>query len=94
MKRRNQVCEQCGKPLEDGKHPSMCNSGGKRRSTARRMRISKTCLGCGKQFELHYCHREQFYCSRRCMSNAKSVSVRCANCGQEFGSHDHATTNP
>ena len=96
MRVQTKPCEKCGKPMADGKHPSMCNCSGKQRRAARKMRVSKTCLGCGEQFELHYCHRDRLYCSRQCMSNAKSVSVRCANCGQEFriprSRHDKAPT--
>ncbi len=60
MADQTEVCEQCGKPLNDGKHPARRNCSGKQRRAARRMRVSKTCLGCGKQFELHYCHRDRF----------------------------------
>lgn len=48
-------------------------------------RITKTCPGCGRDFEVPVSNASRYtYCTRRCSSNTRARDAVCARCGAPF----------
>lgn len=52
-------------------------------------KISRTCVGCGKEFEAYESDIERRtdagrYCSKECMSSSRIVQCKCKYCGKEY----------
>lgn len=85
------TCGVCGKPFRafwqynHGKFAEYCSKDC--RGIARRKRETRTCLSCGKEFEVHLCHTKEFgkgrsnrgeaghFCSKACGYNYSRVTV-------------------
>lgn len=56
-----------------------------------REKISKICLNCNADFQVHQCFKDAVFCSKSCRYQYNQTTISCLNCNESFTVGKHLT---